>query len=980
MPETPGINSFNAESLVDTVREPMLVLNADLRVRTANRSFYRTFKVTPEETVDRLVYDLGNQQWDIPWLRKLLEEVLPRDTAFDDFEVEHVFPTIGRKFMLLNARRICGKDDQTEFILLAIEDTTAHRQVEEARREIESRYTSLVKNLKDHAIITMDTDGRINSWNVEAERILGYSESEILGQPFSLIFTIEDRQAGIPEEELRLAREHGRAEDERWHVRKGGERFWALGIVTPTQDSGGTHTGFSKILRDMTDRKRAEEALHRAQETLESQVRERTAELRNTNEELQKEIEDRKMAERRLNAQHAATKALAESPNLGAAVPQILEVVCESMGWAWAAVWMVNSQAKRLGLAQFWRSPSSNLDEFLTICREKTFAEGEGLLGRVWSAGEPAWEPDVMRYENLVRRHAAAQGGLHGALFSPILLGQDVVGVIEFFSHRIEQPDEKILGLATAIGIQIGQFMERKQAEVTLSKGQEFLKAVLENAQDLIVACDAQGVLAFINRAARELHGKGGQHVPADEWSEEFDLYHADGVSPMTKADIPLYRALNGEIVRDVEMVIRPQGGLNHTLLATGQAITDARGQKIGAVVVMHDVTERNLLEQQMRQSQKMEAFGQLAGGVAHDFNNLLTIISGYSELMLNSLHPDDSNRDSVREIHKAGERAALLTRQLLAFSRKQVVQLSVLDLNGVVASTEKMLGRLIGEDINLTTVLDPTLKPVKVDHGQIEQVVMNLAVNARDAMPQGGRLTIETHNVTLDEAYCQSHPGVQPGTYSMLAVTDTGTGMDEATKVRIFEPFFTTKETGKGTGLGMAVVHGVVKQSGGSIEVDTELGRGTAFKLYFPHVKEALATSPSKSSPRIRPMPTGNETLLLVEDEDAVRAFSRHVLQSCGYTLLEARDGLEAIRVAQNHVGPIHLVVSDVVMPHLGGRQLAERLGEVCPNLKVLFLSGYTDDAVVRHGILAADVAFLQKPFTPSALAQKVRAVLDES
>ncbi len=263
MPDSQPL-SFSADAIVDTVREPMLVLNGDLRVRRANRSFYRTFKVTPEETVDRLVYDLGNQQWDIPWLRKLLEEVLPQDTAFDDFEVEHVFPDIGRKYMLLNARRICGQNNQTEFILLAIEDTTERRQAEEARREIESRYTSLVQNIKDHSIFMMDLEGNITTWNAEAEKIIGYTEEEVLGRNFSIIFTADDLQAGKSKEELRLAKEDGRAEDERWHVRKGGSRFWALGIVTPMHDARGKLTGFSKILRDMTDRKRAEEALQQA--------------------------------------------------------------------------------------------------------------------------------------------------------------------------------------------------------------------------------------------------------------------------------------------------------------------------------------------------------------------------------------------------------------------------------------------------------------------------------------------------------------------------------------------------------------------------------------------------------------------------------------------------------------------------------------------------------------------------------------------
>lgn len=397
----------------------------------------------------------------------------------------------------------------------------------------------------------------------------------------------------------------------------------------------------------------------------------------------------------------------------------------------------------------------------------------------------------------------------------------------------------------------------------------------------------------------------------------------------------------------------------------------------IGLSKISHDITKMKLLEAQFRQAQKMEAVGTLAGGVAHDFNNLLTIINGYSEMLMNQLPNDDPMWELLVEIHKAGERAANLTRQLLAFSRKQMLEPIVLNLNTIVSDTEQMLRRLIGEDIILTVVLDPTLRPVRADPGQIQQVLMNLAVNARDAMPQGGRLTIETRHRVLDDRYRLMHPQTLPGEYSTVVVTDTGTGMDAATKARIFEPFFTTKGERKGTGLGMAVVHGVVRQSGGEIEVYSELGKGTAFNVYFPVAKEALL--PGKPSSGVMKMPTGTETILLVEDEDAVRALSRHILQSCGYTVIEARDGVEAIRVAQGHDGSIHLVVSDVVMPLLGGRQLAEQLEATRPGLKILFLSGYTDDAVIRHGILQAETAFLQKPFSPAALAQKVRSVLDQ-
>ncbi len=392
-------------------------------------------------------------------------------------------------------------------------------------------------------------------------------------------------------------------------------------------------------------------------------------------------------------------------------------------------------------------------------------------------------------------------------------------------------------------------------------------------------------------------------------------------------------------------------------------------------VGVQADVTERRLLEEQFRQAQKMDAIGQLAGGVAHDFNNLLTIINGCSDLLMMGLGPTDPMRGLLSEIHKAGERAGTLTRQLLLFSRKQVLEPKVLDLNAVVGNSEKMLCRLIGEDVRLATKLDPNLVPVKADPGQIEQVLLNLCVNARDAMPTGGNLTIETKNVTLDEAYSRTHGNVAPGDYTMLAVKDTGTGMDETTKGRLFEPFFTTKGPGKGTGLGLSVVFGVVKQNAGHIEVYTELGRGTTFELYFPQVRDRVAAG---KSGLVLPMPRGTETVLLVEDELAVRSLTAHILKRCGYKVIEAADGRQALQIVANLEGPLHLLISDVVMPYMGGRQLAEKVIAARPDVKLLFLSGYTDDAVVRHGIFDAEFAFLQKPFTPNALAVKVRDILD--
>ncbi len=390
-------------------------------------------------------------------------------------------------------------------------------------------------------------------------------------------------------------------------------------------------------------------------------------------------------------------------------------------------------------------------------------------------------------------------------------------------------------------------------------------------------------------------------------------------------------------------------------------------------LATLFDLTERKQLESQYLQAQKMEAVGRLAGGIAHDFNNLLTVILGRTELLLHRLVTEGPARRDVELIQATGRRAAALTQQLLAVSRRQVLQPQVLELNAVVNGLSPMLRRVIGEDLELSVTLDPGLGRVLADRSQIEQVILNLVVNARDAMPGVGRLTIETANAELDEAYARRHAGARPGPHVMLAITDTGTGMDEATRARIFEPFFTTKE--RGTGLGLATVHGIVSQSGGTIWVYSESGRGTTFKLYLPRV-EAVPAEPAPPAPA-REESRGSEAILLVEDDDDVRAVTRETLEEHGYTVLDARGSEEALALASAVPRPIHLLVTDVVMPRMSGRELAAALGRERPGLKVLFVSGYAPEAVARHGILDAGAPFLSKPFTPEALLGRVRELL---
>ncbi|MDQ1708045.1 MAG: two-component system, cell cycle sensor histidine kinase and response regulator CckA [Pyrinomonadaceae bacterium] len=387
-------------------------------------------------------------------------------------------------------------------------------------------------------------------------------------------------------------------------------------------------------------------------------------------------------------------------------------------------------------------------------------------------------------------------------------------------------------------------------------------------------------------------------------------------------------------------------------------------------------IAREQLNEEQLRQSQKMEAIGQLAGGVAHDFNNLLTVISGYSELSLRRVAEGDPLRGYLEQISKAGTRAAGLTRQLLAYSRRQLLQATVLDLNSVVKEMDLMLQRLIGEDIKLVTRMQPALGQIKADAGQIEQVVLNLVVNARDALPQGGMITIESRNATLDETYATKHFSIPAGDYVMLTVSDNGIGMDAQTQEKIFDPFFTTKDVGKGTGLGLSTVYGIIKQSNGNIWVYSEVGKGTTFKVYLPRVDE-VAPDQSVSVPGLMP---GSETILLVEDEQLVRELTEEMLQECGYLVMTASDGEAGLLLSQQFAGRIDLMITDVVMPRMSGRELAEQVAILRPETRVLFMSGYTDDSIVRHGILEEDVAFLQKPFSPELLAAKARELLDQA
>jgi PAS domain S-box-containing protein len=598
------------------------------------------------------------------------------------------------------------------------------------------------------------------------------------------------------------------------------------------------------------------------------------------------------------------------------------------------------------------------------------FVNGHWCKMTSQSPGEatgPIWGPEVHPDDRGRILQAWDESVVANAPFAADLRFRSADGQVIWADVLAVPMAEGYLGTATDV-------TQRKMAEEALRAGEERLR----------LAADATGLGTFDSDLrldtirwddrVREMFGL----QPSEAESREvfYERVHPDD-RDLARRKIAAAQDPNGDGSYHAEYrVIRPDGEV-HWLNAHGRVLFEAQGDQRTAyrfVGTVLDVTDRHLLEQQFHQAQKMEAVGRLAGGIAHDFNNLLTVINGFAELVLDNMPVRDPQSESLREVVRAGTRAAELTGQLLAFSRKSLLAPKVLDLNALLSEMHRMLARLIGEDVHLMYIPNPDLGLIKADRSRLEQVVVNLVVNARDAMPSGGRLTLATANVLLDESYTDGRDEVSPGRYVMLSVTDTGCGMTPEIKARVFEPFFTTKEVGKGTGLGLATVYGIVKQSGGHVEVESETGRGTMFKIYLPRHDEPAPLSAVEDSA----IPGGSESILVVEDEPAVRRLAREALTARGYVVQEAADGEEALRLVEQHHGPLDLLLTDVVMPRMGGRELAEAVIERFPSTRVLFMSGYTDDAVVRQGLLKSGAAFVQKPFTLTRLLHRVREVLD--
>jgi PAS domain S-box-containing protein len=819
--------------------------------------------------------------------------------------------------------------------------------------------------LPEPSFYVLNGDGRITGWNAGCERLFGYREAEMLGASQERLYAVPDVQRGLPQQELARARAQA-SEDEGWLHRQDGTRFWANLLTIPLFAADGRLRGWIRELRDFTARQAELEGLRQNERRyrhllylanegiaqLDAGFRIRSANPRLA-ELLGCRVEEtlgRSLLDFFSEEDARRIRECLEPGQDERQVERLKEMDFRLRRRDGSGAWIMLSIGRRYDA----EGASPHL---LAIVTDISARKGREAKGKEEKAAPPAAEEGARRVD--VTGSLLAADRRHRAQY-------EVTRVL-VENAPVQETRENLLRV-------IGGTLGWAAAELWVLDEEEYT-----------LRCAAlwhrgEAQLEVFARATRELRLSPGDGIIGQVWNTAEDLWGDTQDPRFRRAAAARQAGLHTMLVFPVTFVGRVQGviGLYAAESLTADAVLietlDGIGRQLGEFTVRKQSEEALARsEEQLRHVQKMDAIGTLAGGVAHDFNNMLAVISGYSELILMSDALDEASRSALDQIRSAADRAAGLTRQLLAFSRKQLLQPRRLDLVTLTSELGRLLQRVIGEDIELVTLGGPQPAVVVADPSQLEQVLMNLVVNSRDAMPKGGKLTIEVRNVTLDARDMQRHLEAIPGQYVMLAVSDTGCGMDRATAARVFEPFFTTKEPGKGTGLGLATVYGIVKQTGGEIWVYSEPGQGTTFKVFLPRAD--AEGSPSAAVDRSPVL--GSGTILLVEDEDLLRNLIREVLSASGYEVLEAASGPEALRLLEEYQGAIQLLLTDVVMPEMSGQVLAERLLATHPQLKVLYMSGYTDDAVVRHGVQAAEVAFIQKPFSPHQLTRKLQELL---
>ena len=810
-------------------------------------------------------------------------------------------------------------------------DITARKRAEEALRESEAHFRRLAENAWDIIYrYRLQPPRGFEYVNPAATRITGYTPEEHYADPdlgFKLVHP-DDRP--LLEELTRAGAAFLRPIELRWQ-HKDGHIIWTEQLNVPICDAAGNLVAIEGIARDITARKEAEQLFQRRQRELELLTRIAAASLETDSFEQLGAIACRELAQ----AFHLPYVALL----LGRPERHEMEVIAAYQGEEYPPL---------RGLVV--PLPPDNV-----LVQESLETHAPIIIEDVREDARVApWRALLEQY------------GARALMLVPLIVGGKWLGALVLAAPQAGHFTLEDALMAHNVAGQLGNALARLRTQAEHIR----ISTAVEQAAEAVMITDRAANIVYVNPAFERLSGYSRAEV----------LGRNPRILKSGRQDAAFYRTLWATISAGRpwhgRFINRRKDGSLYFEEATITPVTDERGEITHYVQVGRDITRELELERQFLEAQRLEALGQLTAGIAHDFNNLLTAINGFAELQQLHLPPGHPALSYAEKIRDTGKRAAALIGQLLAFARKQTIQPQVLDLNQAIRAMDALLQRTLGEDIRLEMVLDPALWPLKMDPVQLEQVIMNLAVNARDAMPRGGKLTIETANVVLDEEYVARHLGAQPGEYVLLSVSDTGVGMSRAVQARIFEPFFTTK-TGKGSGLGLAAVYGIVKQNGGNIWVYSEEGHGSTFKIYLPRTYEAVTTGQERPEQEAA-LPRGNETILLVEDNADVREIALLTLRRLGYRVLEAANGREALRLAREHVGAIHLLLTDVVMPAMSGKALAEQLIALHPGLRVLYMSGYTSNVIAQHGVLDAGVALLEKPFSAAALAQRVRAVLD--
>ncbi len=925
------------KNIFNTAREGMLILDENMRVLSANRSFLNIFKVDSANTVGFFLYDLGNGQWNIPELRVMLEEILPKNDTVNDYEIEHVFESIGLKTMLLNACKIREKNNDLPVIFLAIEDSTERRLLENLLTESEERYRRLFETASDGIVLLEKRGGSIIHANPAAEKMLGYSKEECIGKnlqdigvsldmsDFSTIMQTLSKSGTINYDDVQVKT-------------KSGKDIYTVIFMADRARLAQCN------IRDVTERKQKDDN------------------IRSLN--------------RVLLARSESSKVMMSAGDEEWYLNEVCRIIVEVCGYALVWIGFAEKDEGRTvrQVAHF------GIDEGYLDTIHITWADserGQGPVGTAIRTAKPSIVRDIfgdIAFE--LWREDAVKRGYAAIISVPLLTGGKAFGSLNIYSrHRDPFSEEEVQllnDLAADLSYGIAAIRLRTvQAETAsaLQKSERKYKSLVETTIDGVYQSDLDGKFTFINQAGAEIFGHG---APDEMYGKAVIDYWVD---PGERIKF-VTELKNKKTLKSYPLRAKKKNGVEIQLEMSSHIIEDDLGRFTGIEGILRDVTERKKLEVQLRHSQKMEAVGTLAGGIAHDFNNILNVISGYGLMVLNSLEADSPSKKHMNEVLTAADRAANLTKRLLDFSRKQVVEVKPININELILNLQKMLVRIIRESIDFNVVLADRPLIVLADAGQIELVLINLVTNAKDAMQEGGRLTISTGFEELYDEHVVLYGYGKPGKYALIKVADTGHGMDAETQKKIFEPFFTTKGIGEGTGLGLAISYGIIKQHDGYIKVYSEPGQGTVFKIYLP-LSNAAVSSDKKTGADFA-VKGGNETVLVAEDDASLRNLTNIVLESFGYSAILAVDGEDAITKFMENKEQISLVLLDTIMPKKNGKEVSDTIKKINPRMKILFTSGYSMDIIKTKESATAGSDFIQKPYLPKDLLKKMREVLD--